>query len=64
MQTQLGLIVIGNISANTGLGVHARHLPTLILESSTPVISFNAIPNVEISFLDSDHASRGHRTES
>ena len=31
-----GFNVIGNISANTGLGVHARHLVTLILDKGFP----------------------------
>jgi glycosyltransferase involved in cell wall biosynthesis len=40
----LGINVIGNISANTGLGVHARHLVTLILNKGYPVKLFDIDP--------------------
>lgn len=39
-----GFNVIGNVSANTGLGVHARHLVTLILDRGYPVKLFDYDP--------------------
>lgn len=45
MQTRPGFNVIGNISANTGLGVHARHLITLIRERGHPVTVFDIDPS-------------------
>lgn len=45
MQTQPGFNVIGNISANTGLGVHSRHLLTLMRERSHCVKVFDIDPS-------------------
>lgn len=45
MQTQPGFNVIGNISANTGLGVHARHLLTLMRERGHPLRIFDIDPS-------------------
>lgn len=45
MQTRPGFNVIGNITANTGLGVHSRHLLTLILERGHPVKVFDIDPS-------------------
>ncbi len=39
-----GINIIGNISANTGLGVHARHLVTLTLDRGYPVKLFDLDP--------------------
>jgi glycosyltransferase involved in cell wall biosynthesis len=39
-----GFNIIGNISSNTGLGVHARHLVTLMLDRGYPVKLFDLDP--------------------
>lgn len=51
-----GINIIGNISANTGLGVHARHLATLMLDKGYPVRLFDLDPTDERSGHDTRFA--------